>query len=180
MTQSDRYTQTAIWLHWIIAILILFLLFPGEDLIRTSPGSELSGWQPTLHASLGMLVLVFSVLRLVWRVANPPPPLPVAMPAWQIRVSHVMHWTFYALMIFMPLTGWLALSPYGAERVSPEAVTFFNLFSLYLMPDLGEWTGEAHELSGKLMQLLLVLHVLAALKHQFWDKDGMLRRMSPR
>jgi cytochrome b561 len=101
------------------------------------------------------------------------------MPAWQVTASHALHALFYALMIGMPLSGMLALSAYGAERLNPEAVSFFKLFSLYLMPNLGEWTGEMHELASKLMQILLIVHVAAALKHQFWDKDGLLKRMSP-
>lgn len=178
-TTSERYSLVAIFLHWTIAALILFLLFPGEDLIKVPRGASMASWQPTAHASFGILVLILSLTRIAWKLTHKAPDLPLGMPRWQVIATHAVHGLFYVLIIVMPLTGWLALSPYGAERLDAEAVTFFKLFSLYSMPNLGEWTGSAHELSGKLMQLLLLLHVGAALKHQFWDRDGLLRRMSP-
>ena len=175
----NRYTKTAIWLHWIIALLIIFMLFPGHELIEVRRGGDLSDWKPTAHASLGMLVLLLTLVRIAWRVANPPPALPSHMPKWQVTATHALHGLFYLLMLGLPLTGLLALQGFGAERVNPEAVSFFKLFSLYGLPDLGHWTEEAHELSGLATKLLLALHVIAALKHQFWDKDGLMSRMRP-
>jgi cytochrome b561 len=175
--RSQSYNRTAIWLHWIIAALIVFLLFPGEEYMRVARGASLSGWQPTAHTSLGILVLLLSLTRLGWRVANPPPPLPARMSQIERMASHASHWAFYALMIGLPLTGWLALAPYGAARLDADAVSFFKLFSLSILPNLGDWTREAHEISGTVAQLLLALHVLAALKHQFWDKDRIFARM---
>jgi cytochrome b561 len=179
MTTAIKYTTPAIWFHWIIAILIIFMLFPGEDLIKVQRGSSMAGWGPSTHATIGIVILVLSLARLVWRYLNPPPPLPATMPAWQVAASHAGHWIFYGLMIVTPLAGWFALSSYGAGRLSPEAVSFFNIFSLYLLPDIGSWTTEFHEIASNMMMFLIVLHVAAALKHQFWDRDGLLRRMSP-
>jgi cytochrome b561 len=177
--QATRYTKTAIWLHWVIALLIIFLLFPGHELIEVRRGGDLSDWQPTAHASLGMLVLLLTLVRITWRFANPPPALPDHMPRWQMMASHALHSLFYVLMLALPLTGLMALQGFGAQRLNPEAVGFFKLFSLYGLPDLGHWTEEAHELSGQAAKLLLALHIFAALKHQFWDKDGLLSRMRP-
>lgn len=173
----EKYTTVAISLHWLIAILMLFLLFPGEELIDLDRGESLAGWGPTAHASLGISVLVLTVLRLGWRLANQPPALPASMPVWQTTASHVLHGSFYVLMFAIPLFGWLALAPFGTEHPDPEAVAFFWLFPLDILPNLGEWTSEAHEITGTLAKLLIALHVLAALKHQFIDKDGLMRRM---
>jgi cytochrome b561 len=178
-TTSERYTRVAIYLHWVIAALIIFLLFPGEDLIKVPRGGSMADWQPTAHASFGIVVLILSVIRIAWKLGHTSPPLPAGMPRWQEIATHSVHGLFYVLMIVLPLSGWLALSPYGAERLNAEAVTFFKLFSLYSMPDLGGWTGEAHEIAGKITIVLLILHVVAALKHQFWDRDGLLKRMNP-
>jgi cytochrome b561 len=174
-----RYTKTAVWLHWIIAILIVFLLFPGHELIEVRRGGDLSDWGPTAHASLGVLVFLLSLFRMYWRVTHRAPALPTTMPRWQMTASHALHGLFYVMMLALPLTGWLALQNFGSERLNPEAVSFFKMFSLYGFVDLGGWTGEAHEIAGNVTKAMLALHVLAALKHQFWDKDGLLRRMSP-
>jgi cytochrome b561 len=176
---SARYTKTAVWLHWITALLMIFMLVWGEDFIRVQPGESLGGWQPTTHASWGTVILLLVLLRLFWRMGHPAPALPDTMPNWQVTASHVAHWALYALMIAIPVTGLLALVPYGAERLDADKVVFFNLFSLHFMPNLGSWTQEAHEILGNVAKALIIIHVAAALKHQFWDKDGLLSRMRP-
>ncbi|MGO4135871.1 cytochrome b [Rhizobium brockwellii] len=182
IVRAKRYTRMAIWLHWITAILMLIMLFQqmfGDNWIRVPIGGSMAGWKPSTHASIGMLILLLGLARLFWRVASPPPALPAAMPGWQVRASHVTHWIFYALMIGLPITGMLALAPYGAERLDVEQVRLFNFMPALVMPDLGTWTGTAHELLTNIAKLLVIVHILAALKHQFWDKDGLLGRMSP-
>jgi cytochrome b561 len=177
-TQATRYSSPAIWLHWIIAILMLFMLIVGGDYMRLPRGTSLTGWQPSAHASFGILILLLGVARLLWRLGNRPPALPQTMPRWQISASHATHWAFYVLMVGIPVTGLLALVPYGAERLNVEHVTFFDLFPVAFMPNLGSWTGGAHELLSRVAKALVLVHVIAALKHQFWDKDGLLGRIS--
>lgn len=178
-TQTARYTKPAIWLHWITAILMLFMIFFGGDYMRMPRGVSLAGWEPSAHASFGILILLLGLARLLWRFGNPPPALPQTMPRWQVLVSHATHWAFYALMVALPVTGLLAIVPYGAARLDVEHVTFFKLFPVAFMPNLGDWTGDAHELLSRVAKALVIVHVMAALKHQFWDKDGLLGRMRP-
>jgi cytochrome b561 len=175
---SPRYTRTAVILHWLMAANMIFMLFFSEDFIRVPRGQSLDGWQPTTHASWGLMVLLLVAARLLWRVGHKPPP-PPAMPRWQAIASHATHHSLYALMILIPIFGLLALVPYGAERLDVDKVVFFNLFSVAFMPNLGAWTMDAHEILGNIAKALIVLHVIAALKHQFWDKDGLLQRMNP-
>ncbi|MBY3136698.1 MULTISPECIES: cytochrome b [Rhizobium] len=178
----ERYTRTAIWLHWITAILMLIMLFQqmvGDNWIRVPVGGSMAGWKPSAHASIGILVLLLGLARLFWRIANPPPDLPAAMPNWQVWASHVVHWMFYVLMIGLPVTGMLALVPYGGGRLDAEQVRFLGLIPVGFMPDLGAWTGAAHELLTNIAKLLVIIHVLAALKHQFWERDRLLTRMDP-
>jgi cytochrome b561 len=177
--QVSRYTKPAIWLHWIIAVIMIFMLCFGEDLIRVPRGGSLGGWQPTAHASWGVVILLLAVARLLWRFTHKPPALPASVPTWQATASHLTHYAFYALMIAIPIFGLLALIPYGAARSDVDQVVFFNLFSLAFMPNLGDWTMNAHELLGDAAKILVIVHVAAALKHQFWDKDGLLSRMRP-
>ena len=179
-TQVVPYSQPAIWLHWVTAILMIFMLFWGEDLIRVPDGAPLAGWRPSAHASLGILILLLGLARLLWRLGNPPPPLPTGMSPWQMTASHATHRIFYVLMIAIPLTGLLAIVPYGAERPDGDDVTLFALVPARFLPDLGGWTGNVHTSLTFIAKALVVLHIAAVLKHQFWEKDGLLRRMLPR
>jgi cytochrome b561 len=177
-TSTIRYSRTAIILHWLMAANMIFMLFFSEDLIRVPRGQSLGGWEPTTHASWGLMVLLLVIVRLLWRVGHKPPP-PPAMPRWQAIASHATHYSLYALMILIPIFGLLALVPYGVDRTDVDKVVFFNLFSVAFMPNLGGWTMQTHEILGNIAKLLIILHVLAALKHQFWDKDRLLQRMNP-
>jgi cytochrome b561 len=177
--QTARYTKPAIWLHWITAVLMLFMLFIGQGYMKVPRGASLAGWAPSTHASFGILILLLGLARLLWRLGNPPPALPQTMPRWQVLVSHATHWAFYALMVAIPLTGLLAMVPYGIERLDVEQVTFFKLFPVAFMPNLGDWVGNVHWLLFRVAKFLVIVHILAALKHQFWDRDGILARMRP-
>jgi cytochrome b561 len=177
--QTTRYNKPAIWLHWITAIFMLFMLFFGDNYIRVPRGASLAGWEPSAHASFGILILLLGLARLLWRLGNPPPALPQTIPRWQILVSLATYWAFYGLMVAIPVMGLLAIVPFGAERLNVEHVTFFKLFPVAFMPNLGDWTVDAHGLLANVAQALVIVHVLAALKHQFWDKDGILGRMRP-
>jgi cytochrome b561 len=176
----QRYTSVAIALHWATAILMIYMLFLGEDLIKVGRGASLAGVGPSLHASIGMSVFVLSVARLFWRLANPPPPLPVTMKTWEKALSHSTHVVFYGLLVLLPLTGWFALAHYGTEHRDIASVLFFGFFPAAIWPDIGWNFGGLHEILSKLGILLLALHVLAALKHQFYDKDNIFARMSLR
>ena len=90
-----------------------------------------------------------------------------------------MHYSLYALMVLIPIFGLLAIVPYGTTHTDVDKVTFFKLFPVAFLPNLGFWTGDVHSILGKIADGLVILHVLAALKHQFWDKDRMLQRMNP-
>ena len=178
-TQIQRYSKIAIWLHWIVAILMIGMLVIGEDFIRVPRGASLAGWQPSAHASFGILILLLALARLFWKLRNPAPALPSTMAHWETIASHATHWMFYALMIAIPVAGLLAIVPYGAARLDVDKVTFFQLFPVAFMPNLGDWTMEAHEILSTVAEALVIVHVAAALKHQFWDKDGLLSRMRP-
>lgn len=176
---SDRYTRVAVALHWAIALCIIGLIVFG--LLMTKE------WMPNrfviyqVHKSFGILVLVLSIMRLIWRLTHRPPPSPATMPNWQKMASYATHWAFYALMIITPLLGWAMVS---ASTLPVPTV----LFWLIPLPDI-PWIEESkaladrfkalHEIGAKLFIALILLHVGAALKHHFKDKDGVLARMMP-
>ncbi len=176
MNQNSSYSKIAIWLHWIIAILIIAnigLAELTEDLSREARGPYMD-----FHKAFGITVLFLSIARLGWRLGHKPPPLPGNMPGWQVAASKVSHILFYILMIGLPIGGWLWMSTY------PAPISYFGLFDIPLLPvegnkALGEALHEGHEIGGKLMLGLVIIHLAAVAKHLFVDKNNILRRMWP-
>lgn len=177
---TDRYSKIAIALHWTIALLILSLVVFGFLMTQDWMPQRFKIYQ--WHKSFGIVVLLLSGFRLVWRLTHKPPPLPGDMKGWEVWAAKVTHIGFYALMIGVPLLGW--------AMVSASTLPIENkLFYLIPLPDLpGISASEAaedrlkglHEIGAKLILLLFVLHVGGALKHHFVAKDGTLGRMIPR
>ncbi|MBA2934998.1 cytochrome b [Sphingomonas sp. CGMCC 1.13654] len=171
---TARYTRVAIVLHWTIAVLVIINLTIGllhESLLR--------GAIP-LHKSIGMLVLILSLVRLGWRFTHRPPPLPATVKKWEKGLAHAVHWLLYALMILIPLSGWVFTS--ASPKRHP--LEFFGLFPLPMFPvaqdkEVSHMVAERHEQLAYLMIALLVLHICAALKHRFVDRDGTVARMLP-
>jgi len=175
MTQS-RYTGTARALHWLAALLI----FCGFGLGLFMTGLEFSpakfryyAW----HKWIGITVFLLTAARLAWRAGHPAPPLPPAMPSWQVRASHASHAALYALMLAIPLSGWVYSSSTGVS------VVYLGLVPL---PDLVPKDREVaktlllvHRSLNYLLAAMVTIHVAAALKHQFVDRDGVLDRMLP-
>ncbi|MET0183052.1 MAG: cytochrome b/b6 domain-containing protein [Caulobacterales bacterium] len=194
--KADRYAVLAIVLHWAIAILIVFNILLGwwmHDAIEDAgtAARAIIGYQA--HKSIGLTVLTLSLIRLGWRIANPPPALPGDMPAWEKLAAKATHWVFYALMILIPLTGWLYVSAgWSHENDRPLSVPTFY-FGLFQVPHLfglehaandtresvAGASIEAHELLVWGALALLALHVGAALKHWLIDKDGVTPKMIP-
>ncbi len=172
-----RYNTIAIGLHWLLAALIIFMLVMGEDMMQSA---ELGDNKPVaLHVSLGVIILVLSLFRLVWRVMNPPPPPEASTKPWEATLSKVTHGLFYVLMIGLPLSGALGFAGFSSRDMDGQTVSVLGLFPMPLIANPGLPAIAMHKVGSNLMIGLVVLHVLAALKHQFIDKDGVLRRMSP-
>lgn len=166
------YKPIIIWIHWISALLILVQLWLGytfHDYPKGSPErANLFLW----HKTVGVTILLLVVVRLIVRIKNPLPPYPSSMPKWE-RMAAVWNDRFlYFLMLALPLTGLMAVS----EKSGPMTTLQFGLsFPTIPLPDV----GESHEPLVVGMWILLAVHVLAALKHQFVDKDGVVGRMVP-
>jgi cytochrome b561 len=175
-TIPTRYTGLAQTFHWLIAALIVTqfaLAWTADDLPLGVHKLALLA----RHKSFGMTVLMLAVLRLLWRFRNPPPALPSRMTTLERRLARATHWAFYLLLFAMPLTGWMMSS---AKNYS---VSWFGLFTwpnLIGQSDSAfEFLQTTHEYLGYALLAIASLHVLAALKHHFWDKDDVLVRMLP-
>jgi len=180
MNPNARYDPVAVTLHWVIALCIIVMI-PVGLLMEDFPDS----WKPvtyTLHKSVGITVLALSIFRLIWRLLNPPPALPAGMKPHERLLAKCSHWLFYALMIGMPLSGWLMVS---ASRKYPT--NFFWLGEVPFIPmpanidpkAARELFYETHEYLAFGAIALIILHVGAALKHHFIYKDTTLTRMLP-
>lgn len=181
---TSRFGPVAQGLHWLIAALIIVQYFLAElaeeagAARRTDPSAALDQLMlMARHKSFGITILALAVLRLSWRAVNQPPPWPAAMPSWQVRVARTTHWLFYGLLFAIPITGWLASS------AKNYPVSWFGLVQLpdLVAPDKGlaHDLEEVHEIFFNVLVVLAAIHVAAALKHQFIDKDGVLMRMVP-
>lgn len=165
-----RYSGVAIAFHWVIAAFVLMNLAIGLL-------PPLRGWMPG-HKSIGITVLVLTLARVAWRLAHRPPPLPPGTRAWEKGLAHATHWSLYALLLAMPLSGWVMAS--GSAKRRP--LDWFGLFDIPYLPvsiQAGEFGHEAHELLGWGMLALVALHIAAALRHHLILRDNVLARMAP-
>ncbi len=133
------------------------------------------------HKSFGITVLLLSVLRLIWRLTHKPPALPAGMKTWEIWAAKLTHIGFYVLMIGVPLLGWamVSASPLPIENKLFFLIPLPDMPSITASKDATERLKDFHEIGAKLILLLFILHVGAALKHHFIAKDGILARMIP-
>ncbi|RYM10326.1 cytochrome b [Sphingobium cupriresistens] len=167
-----RYTAVARALHWAIAVLILLNLALGF-----AHDAFPKDWAVMpVHKSIGLTILALTLLRIVWRLVHPAPRLPAAMPLWEKAAAHATHFLFYALMLILPLSGWIMTSA-GTRPL--------NWFFLFDVPKFGVGKENAivglsrgaHELLPWLWAALIAIHVSAALRHHLVLKDDVLRRM---
>lgn len=173
---SSRYTAVAIALHWAMAALVLFMIWLGWNMEDNEARFQ-------LHKSIGITILFLALARLAWRFVNPPPPLPEGMPKLEKTASHAVHIIFYALMIGIPLGGWLmvSVSPFQVSTVLYGVLSWPHLpFTEGLRSETLYGIVEFfHSKGAWVIIALLALHVAGAVKHEFGAEDGVLKRMLP-
>ena len=179
-----RYNNTAIVFHWLTAILIIGMLGVGKYMTSLDENNTLRFSLTQWHKSFGLIILVLSIARVGWRLGHRTPALPVAMRAWERVVAHLSHLLFYLLILFMPITGWLMVS------ASPLNIStfFFNVIKVPHLPWLSTAPNRetladnfqlAHEYASMVLIMLLLLHIGAAIRHQFMLRDQLMTRMTP-
>lgn len=181
---SPRYSAVAMVLHWLVAGFLLANLALGWWMKRLIGLDQFEAFQ--LHKSIGMTVLALSLARLGWRVTHRAPALPDTMSGFERFAAHATHAFFYAMMIGMPLTGWalVSVSPFNIPTLLWRTIPLPHIAALH------DLAGPAKEVAGSLSTgahvalafggaALIGLHVAAALKHQFINRDGVLGRMVP-
>ncbi|MXO74736.1 cytochrome b [Altererythrobacter aerius] len=174
--QGRRYSGVAMLFHWVIAALVIMnwqIVERAGDLDGALRGTVMG-----YHKAWGIVILTLSLGRLAWRLTHRPPPFASTLKPWERALAKTVHTLFYVLLIGLPLGGWIANSYIG------KPIDFFGLFTIPALPtgtnpDLGGSIFDLHETGGKILLLLIVLHVAGALKHTLIDRDGTLWRMLP-
>lgn len=170
--QLVRYNAVARTFHALIAALVIFNLVTGIF------GEAIEGiWQPyPAHKATGILILLLSLCRLAWRFTWTMPGWPSTMSKLQRSVARMTHIALYALMLIVPLTGWI-LSSAGKYPLTIYGLFDWPKLAVAKGSALAEAAHEGHEVLGFLMAGLVMLHIAAALHHHFVIKDNVLRRM---
>lgn len=170
---STRFGLVAIIFHWVIAILIIGMLALGLYMVNL-PISIQKLQYYRWHKEFGLLVLWLVILRLFWRISNVTPEL-TTLPWYERIAARLVHLAFYGFMLAMPITGWLLSSAAG---LTPS---FFGLFTVPTLIPPNEAQRQlfdiTHEWLAYAFIATIALHIAAALKHHFIDKDNILRRM---
>ncbi len=175
-TTEPKYGNTAIFFHWLLAVLIIGTWCFGAYM-HDLPFSPMRVKQFNWHKWAGITILGLSALRLLWRLRHRAPALPSHMSPWQQSVSRITHIALYGLFFATPLAGWAYSSAAGFQVV---------LFGVLPLPDwvpiskdLAETLKGLHKVCSFSLAAFVVLHIAAALKHQFIDRDTLMRRMTP-
>ncbi|MDP2760071.1 MAG: cytochrome b [Sideroxyarcus sp.] len=172
----NRYTHTAISLHWLIALLI-FATFPLGIYMHDLPLSPDKLRLYSYHKWVGVTIFMLAVIRLAWRATHRPPPLPAAMHRWERFAAESVHYLLYALLFLIPLSGWLMSSAKGFQTVWFGVLPLSDLVGKN--KELGNLLQEVHQLFNLGLFGLLLAHIGAALKHHFIQHDTILERMLP-
>jgi cytochrome b561 len=193
---TQRYTKTAIILHWLIGALIVFMFLLGWYMTELPKDADkvmsfdlfdlgIAQWNVAqemsprtfyfnLHKSLGVTILALVLFRIYWRLSHRPPALLSSLKAWERKLAAGGHHSLYLLMVLIPVAG-IIMSLY-----SKYGLQWFGIKLLEGLDnkDLRETFAEVHELLGTAMLVVLAVHVLGALKHRLIDKDDTMKRMS--
>jgi cytochrome b561 len=183
--QRSTYSSVAIALHWLIAALMLTNIGLAWYFTQLKGPAEVAPL--ALHKSIGITVLLLTLVRIGWRVGNPPPPLPGHMATWERWAARATHYVFYLLMLGMPLSGWAMVSASPLIKVHPTVLYGVVPWPAFPYGHLDSDTlhgirkamAFTHEKLAWLAYATITLHVAAALKHHLIDRDDVLTRMLP-
>lgn len=170
---NSGYGLVSRWLHWLMAIAIFFVFGLGVWMMGLEYYSPYYNSAPNLHRSVGILIGLALIFRFVWRIVNPKPDDSELSPLEQ-KAAAVVHWGFYPLIALIIVFGYLITSSDG------RAIDVFGLFSvpsLVTEKGLSDQAGYLHKVLAYFLVGLALVHAAASLKHHFWDRSSVLKRM---
>ena len=177
VTSARRYSIRAMIFHWVIAVAVVVNWRLAENAHHAQSPADRSAIFAD-HKALGILILALTIGRLLWRWTHAVPPLPSDLAKWEKTLARIVHVVFYVLLIALPLGGWIANSLAGRE------IDMFGLFTIPALPvgdnpEAAKSIFSIHATGGSIFIYLIALHILGALKHTFFDKNGGIFRMLP-
>lgn len=176
MSKPAKYTGVAMLLHWLVTLLIFTLFGLGWYMTELPKGSPERTWFFALHKSVGLTTALLVIVRVIWRLQHPPPPLPEMIAHWKRRMAEATHHLLYLLMFVQPVSG------YVSSSFSGHSTRFWGI----PLPDWG-WEDQAlnefftsiHVASSVALLSLIILHIMGALHHGMTAEESVLRRMLP-
>ena len=175
---GNAYGTVAIGLHWLVAAGAIAAFGVGFTMVDL-PFSPARLTRFSIHKWIGVSVFAVMLMRLTWRLGHAPPPMPMALPRWQVALAHAVHALLYALLLAIPLTGWLYSSASGVPTV-PFGVSALQLPDLVERDKaLADLLRFIHRTLNYSLATLVGLHVAGVLVHQFTQGPGVLSRMLP-
>jgi cytochrome b561 len=176
MAVAGRYPSSAAAWHWILAVLVFVLYAMGWYMVDLPKGTPPVAFWYNLHKSVGIVAAIPIGWLLLWRFRDSPPPLPSTMPRWEIAASHLNHTLFYVCLVVLVVSGFIE------SNFTKWGIKFFGL---HLPPAFSENEqlyrifNRIHVYTSYFFTALIALHIAAALKHWFVDRDGVFHRMLP-
>lgn len=173
----QSYRAPARWLHWSMALLVIPMIIAGVIMTREGIPRPLQNTLFIFHKNVGVLLLILIFVRLAYRWKNAPPPEPDHLADWQVKVAGVTHGLLYALLVIMPLSGYIRVRAGGFPI---ELLDKWGIPALVPRSDaLADLAKAVHYYSSWLIVLLVAMHIGAALQHAVIKKDGVFSRMWP-
>ncbi|WP_458128026.1 cytochrome b [Pseudomonas sp. Z2-11] len=173
MNAPRHFAPLARLLHWLMALMIIAMLFIGAGMVASV--SERHEWLLQLHKPLGIAILLLVIVRLVVRFTRRTPPLPADLPGWQVLAAKASHVLLYALMLILPLLGWSMISAAGDPVMLGESLRLPSI--LPADAQTFAWLRKAHGYLAYLLFLTVLVHLAAALFHGWVRRDEVLGSM---
>lgn len=179
---QKRYNSLAISLHWLIALLLIGLVIVAKVMNSLADDDPLRFSLIQWHKSFGILVLLLVTVRILWRITHRPPKLETSMKAWEHFAAGATHLFLYVLMFAIPISGWLMVSasPLNLKTELFGVILWPHIPAVAEIPDkkvISEWLVNIHHWLANGMLVVVIMHVAAAMRHQFLLKDGLMSRM---
>lgn len=182
-TREGKYSPIGIGFHWVMAGLVLYQLWLGWTMSRIPVGGDkLAVYER--HGEIGLSILLLAILRGAWRLLVQDPVNDAHAPEWERKAAEWTHFAFYGLFVLLPLSGWCMWSaiqpaqPLSLLGLSVPLMPFYDLSPAWQQAVL-DWTNWLHGLGVVGLALLVPMHVGAALKHHFWDRDDVVKSILP-
>lgn len=178
-TEMGRYNLIAIILHWVMAIAFFAMLGTGITMVNFEIDPSLKFKMYQWHKSMGTLLFLAFFMRLIWRLWHKPPALPKTMKKWDIKAAKFGHWGLYALMIAMPISGWVMVSSsvYGLPTIVFGWFEWPHINAVVGNEVINSLSNKIHEVLGWIFIAMIVGHVGAVIKHHLFENINLLSRM---